>query len=103
MTWLGPGRQPALMLMRCLPDELDPGDMKQSPEEVAAHLSSSGLIYKSEECGRMEARPTPRTVSPGCNDPSWWRPIGKAVGGLLWKCIMVFFMKAKYILGNGWL
>lgn len=78
------------MLMRCLSDGLDPGDMKQSLGEVAAHLSSSGLIYTSEECGRMGARPTPRMVSSGCNDPSWWVPTGKVVFVLLWKYNMLF-------------
>lgn len=38
-----PGKQPELMLMRCLSDELYPCDTKQSPEEVAVHLSNSGL------------------------------------------------------------
>lgn len=58
-----PGKQPELMLMRCLSDELYPCDTKQSLEEVAVHLSNSGLTYKSEECAKsMEARPTPKTV-----------------------------------------
>lgn len=58
-----PGRQPELMLMRCLSDELYPCDTKQSPEEVAVHLCNSGLIYKSEECAKpVETRPTPKTV-----------------------------------------
>lgn len=63
MTWLSLGRQPELMLMRCLSDELYPGDTKQSQEEVAVHLSNPGLIYKSEECGKpVEDRPTPKIV-----------------------------------------
>lgn len=54
-----PGKRPELMLTRCLSDELYPCDTKQSPEEVAVHLSNSGLIYKSEECAKpVEARPT---------------------------------------------
>lgn len=54
-----PGRQPEVMLMRCLSDGRCPGDTRQSPEEVAVHLSNSGLIYKSEECEKPRpARPT---------------------------------------------
>lgn len=55
-----PGRQPELMLMRCLSDKLYPCDTKQRREEVAGHLSNSGLTYKSEEHAKpIEAKPTP--------------------------------------------
>lgn len=58
-----PGRQPELMLIRCLSDELYFYDTKQSPEEMAVHLSNLGLIYKSEEFAKpLETRLTPKTV-----------------------------------------
>ena len=67
-----PGKQPELMLMRCLSDELYPCDSKQSPEKAAVHLSSSGLTHKSEDCAKsMEARPTPKMVQQG-NKSFFW-------------------------------
>lgn len=70
-----PGKQPELMLKRCLSDELYPCDTKQSLEEVAVHLSNSGLPHESEESAQsMEARPTPKTVQQG-NNSFFWTPI----------------------------
>lgn len=81
--------------MRCLPDELYPGDTKQSPEEVAAHPSNSGLIYKSEECAKpVEARPTPKAAERGHHGPrlpvTTWKG---GVTGLPSKQIRVFSRK----------
>lgn len=84
------------MLMRCLSDELYPGDMKQSPEEVAAHLSSSGLIYKSEECG--EARGSQAHPYEGLTPVECPQLVGTPWQGGEWVVVDVYygvFMKAK--------